>query len=223
MHLRFGPFTLDDRARQLFRGTHPLHLSPKAFDLLTLLLQRRPEAIAKADIHDALWPDTFVSDINVAVLVAEVRTALGEDARHPTFVRTVHRFGYAFSGTAVSVQPQQSPARDSVCWILWGKQRVALTNGENTLGRDPAVEVRIDAVGVSRRHAMIVVGETEAILHDLSSKNGTYVNGARLTAPVSLTDGIEFSIGPAVVCFHRLTEANSTQTMNTASRTRSRA
>jgi DNA-binding winged helix-turn-helix (wHTH) protein len=103
--IRFGRFTLDERARQLLRGTQPVHLSPKAFDLLALLVRRRPEAIAKAEIHERLWPDTFVSDINLAVLIAEIRAALGEVARHPRFVRTVHRFGYAFSGTVAEVEP----------------------------------------------------------------------------------------------------------------------
>jgi DNA-binding winged helix-turn-helix (wHTH) protein len=67
--ITFGPFTLDERARQLRRGTQPVHLSPKAFDLLALLVRRRSEAIAKAEIHKRLWPDTFVSDINLAVVV----------------------------------------------------------------------------------------------------------------------------------------------------------
>jgi DNA-binding winged helix-turn-helix (wHTH) protein len=221
MQIRFGPFTLDDRARQILRDAHPLHLSPKAFDLLTLLAQRRPDAIAKAEIHQRLWPDTFVSDINVAVLIAEIRTALNEDARHPAFVRTVHRFGYAFCGTAVTVQMPKRSAAAPACWVAWGKERAALAEGENTIGRDPAADIRIDAVGVSRRHAMVVLHDAEAILHDLASKNGTYVNGARLTSPVPLSDGAEFSVGPARVYFHRLAEVNSTQTINPASRMRS--
>jgi len=95
----FGPFTLDDAARQLCRGAEPIHLSPKAFDLLTLLVQRRPGAISKSDILDTLWRDTFVTEGNLAVLVKEIRDALGDDAQRPAYIRTVQRFGYAFAAT----------------------------------------------------------------------------------------------------------------------------
>ena len=221
--VRFGLFTLDGRARQLLRGTQPVHLSPKAFDLLALLVQRRPEAIAKAEVHERLWPDTFVADVNLAVLVAEIRTALGEDARHPRFVRTVHRFGYAFSGKADDVGPSRASVSSvATCWLAWGTERAPLIDGENLVGRDPAADVRIDAVGVSRRHAIILVAGDEATLHDLSSKNGTYVDDVRVTSPVPLTDGTEMRLGAALVCFRRLAGVTSTQTLNASRRLRHR-
>jgi len=104
----FGPFTLDDEARQLCRGAEPIHLSPKAFDLLALLIHRRPEAISKSEILDTLWRNTFVSEGNLAVLVKELRDALDDDAQRPTYIRTVQRFGYGFAAPAaepVSVVP----------------------------------------------------------------------------------------------------------------------
>ncbi|HUP40938.1 MAG TPA: FHA domain-containing protein [Vicinamibacterales bacterium] len=195
-------------------------MSPKAFDLLALLMQRRPEAVAKAEIHQHLWPDTFVSDVNVAVLITEIRNALGDDARSPSFVRTVHRFGYAFSG-AVSREQARGPAPGAAaCWVTWGNGRAGLSLGDNVLGRDPSANVRIDAVGVSRRHAMVVIDEGGAVLHDLSSKNGTYVNGVRVTAPIPLCDGAEVLLGPVAVRFHCMAAAASTQTLNTGSPTR---
>lgn len=221
MNMTFGRFTLDDRARQLLRDTEPVHLSPKAFDLLALLIHRRPDAVTKADIHQRLWPDTFVSDVNLAVLVTEIRTALGEDARRPAFVRTVHRHGYAFSA-AVSVEaaPGRTPG-GVVCWVTWANERASLSLGENVLGRDPSADARIDAVGVSRRHAMLVIDEGGAALHDLSSKNGTYVSGVRVTVPVPISDGAEMMLGPVAVRFHRMGVAASTQTLNTGARLRS--
>jgi DNA-binding response OmpR family regulator len=71
------------RTRQLLSENGPIHLSPKAFDLLALLVQQRPDAIAKGDIHRRLWPETFVSDGSLAVLVAELRGALGDNASNP--------------------------------------------------------------------------------------------------------------------------------------------
>ena len=102
MTISFGRFTLDDGARQVYRNGDPIHLLPKAFDLLALLVRRRPEAISKRELLDILWADTFVTEGNLAVLVKEIRDALGDSAGQPAFIRTVHWFGYAFSGIAVA-------------------------------------------------------------------------------------------------------------------------
>ena len=106
MQVGFGEFSLDTESRQLRRDNAERHLSPKAFELLRLLLEHRPRALSKAELHDRLWPSTFVSDATVTSLVAEVRAALGENARQGRFVRTVHRFGYAFKGTATELTPR---------------------------------------------------------------------------------------------------------------------
>src|SRR5438132_2994772 len=208
---------LDEGARQLSRGGESIHLSPKAFDLLALLVHRRPEAISKSDILDALWRDTFVSEGNLAVLVKEIRDALGDSAQHPAFIRTVQRFGYAFCGAAAGREPRAM----APCWLTWGTQRATLLMGENILGRDPAANVLIDVVGVSRRHAMIVVASGEITLHDLTSKNGTFVNGERITAPVSLMDDMEIRLGPVPIRFRLLAQGASTQTFDASRISRS--
>src|SRR5262245_3995756 len=91
---------MDVGTRQLLEADREVHLSPKAFDLLAALLGARPRALSKAELHALLWPDTFVSEANLAVLVAEIRDAIDDDARTPRFVRTVQRYGYAFHGKA---------------------------------------------------------------------------------------------------------------------------
>jgi len=216
--ITFGPFTLDDSARQLCRGGEAIHLSPKAFDLLILLAQRRPEAISKSSLLDALWQDTFVTEGNLAVLIKEIRDALGDNAQRPTFIRTVQRFGYAFSGNAVAGRnvPAAAP-----CWLTWGTQRATLVVGENVLGRDPAANVLVDVVGVSRRHAMIVVSGEEVTLRDLASKNGTFANGERVTAPLTLVDDMEIRLGPVPIRFRLLTQGASTQTFDASRISRS--
>ena len=75
-------------------------LSPKAFQLLELLLDRRPEAVAKTELLERLWPETFVSDASLHNLVAEIRAALGDAPRAARYIRTVPRYGYAFHGDA---------------------------------------------------------------------------------------------------------------------------
>jgi TolB-like protein len=98
MALLFGDCTFDSDARTLHRGGESVRLSGKAFQLLELLLAARPNPLAKEELFERLWPDTFVSEANLASLVKEIRAAIGDDARSPRYVRTAHRFGYAFSG-----------------------------------------------------------------------------------------------------------------------------
>ena len=88
MRLCFGDFTFDSLARQLFRGPELVHLSPKAFQLLQSLVEARPNAVSKHDLQALVWPNTFVSDANLAVLIGEIRSALGDDPRKPRLIRT---------------------------------------------------------------------------------------------------------------------------------------
>jgi hypothetical protein len=215
--ITFGPFTLDEGARQLSRDSQAVHLSPKAFDLLALLVQRRPQAISKSEILDTLWRDTFVSEGNLAVLIKEIRDALGDRAQQPAFIRTVQRFGYAFCGIAAARETRPM----APCWLTWGTERAALLMGENILGRDPEATVLIDMVGVSRRHAMIAVAADDVTMTDLGSKNGTFVNGERVTAPVSLTDDMEIRLGPVPIRFRHVGQSASTQTFDASRSSRS--
>ena len=96
----FGEFELDQERRQLLHSGEPVPIQPKAYDLLSLLLQRRPRVLSRAQIRDVIWPGTYVSESTLAVVVTGLRQALGDDARQPRFIRTVHRFGYAFCGEA---------------------------------------------------------------------------------------------------------------------------
>lgn len=100
MALSFGDFAFDQERRQLLRSGEPVPLETKAYELLALLISRRPNALSKAQIRAVLWPGTFVSESALARLVTQLRAACGDDAQTPRFIRTVHGFGYAFSGEA---------------------------------------------------------------------------------------------------------------------------
>jgi DNA-binding winged helix-turn-helix (wHTH) protein len=193
MKVQFAEFTLDSDARRLSRGGAEVRVSPKAFDLLRLLIERRPNVLDKSALHDAIWPRTFVVDANLTVLVAELRRALNDNAREPKFIRTVHALGYAFCGDAVdlaAVAAAMSPDA-AKCWLLWKERAFALSPGENVIGRDPGCAVWLDASGVSRRHARVHVsiGSNTLRLEDLASTNGTFLNGAPVDGIVELTDG----------------------------------
>ena len=208
MIVRFAEFTLDTDTRQVHGADGELHLSPKAYELLTILVESRPRALSKNQLYERLWPATFVSEVNLASLIAEIREALGDDARKPRFIRTAHRFGYAFCGTTGDA-PRSDDANATFCWLLTGGRRLPLRIGENILGREPEDGINLDSPTVSRRHARILISGTGAVLEDLGSKNGTFVGGEPVSAIVQLKDGDEIRTG-SVVCRFRMTSRKGT-------------
>lgn len=201
MRVRFGNCALDLDTRQLHRGADEIHLSTKAFELLKLLVGARPRVLSKAELREALWPRIFVSDANLFSLIAEIRAAIEDDARHPHFVRTVHGVGYAFSGAADFERAGQSQIT-SRFFMVSGSRRIALGEGDSILGRDPDIAVYLDSSTVSRRHARIVITGQNAFLEDLGSKNGTYLNNQRVESAVPISDGDQIRIG-SVLCTFR--------------------
>src|SRR5262245_48557009 len=143
MRLRFGDCVFDRDTRQLLRGGEPVATPPKVFQLLDALITERPNAVSKTDLHARIWPDTFVSDANLANLVADLRVAIGDDAKHPRIIRTVQRFGYAFQA---EVLPDSGAVRapESVFRLIWGEREVALREGTNVLGRDRDAVLWVD-------------------------------------------------------------------------------
>jgi len=212
MRVRFGEFQLDPDTHELRRGEETVHLPPKAFVLLELLVRSRPRALSKGEIRRRVWPDTHAGDANLNVLVGELRQALGEDAKEPRFVRTVFGFGYAFGGEAEE-EGGPSPATGAPQpRILWERRVIPLLEGENVIGRDDGVAVRIDAPGVSRRHARLLVQRDQATLEDLGSKNGTWLEDERLSVPTPLPDGAVFRLGRLALVFRSGPESGSTVT-----------
>jgi len=212
VRLQFGCFTLDGARRQLFKDDHPVHLSPKAFELLTLLLERRPAAVSKSDIHGRLWAGTFVTDVTLASVVAEMRAALNESGKRSGVIRTVRGFGYAFAGDAIADQ-DSSAEQSGTYWVADGERCVWLRTGDNVLGRDRTVEIWLDSLSVSRRHAVIQLAGHLAMLSDLGSKNGTYLNGERIKRATALHDGDEVRVGSVMVIFRNIQAPGTTQTV----------
>ena len=211
MQVTFGGYCLDLATRQLLHGKTEVRLSPKAFDLLHVLVDNRTRAVSKAELHDRLWPGTFVTDANLAVLVAELRSALHDRPDAPKFVRTVRGFGYAFCGQisgAVDV-----PASRRTCWIVWSGREIALHDGDNIIGRDPGATVRLDLPSVSRRHARIVVSSKGAVVEDLGSKNGTFLRKDRITSAARLADLDELQVGSVRLTVRILSGDVATQTV----------
>jgi DNA-binding winged helix-turn-helix (wHTH) protein len=211
MRLRFGDVEFDAERRRVRRLSVEIHLSVKAFELLKLLLERRPNAVSKSEIQRRLWGDTFVSQTNLPTLVAEIRTAIDDDAKQPHFIKTLHGFGYAFEGDVVDAAGRPL-TREAAARLIRPGGDLALFAGENVIGREGA-DVVVDSPTVSRRHARIVIGAGDATIDDLGSKNGTYVNDARVDRASALRDGDAVRIGALTFTFRATPEGASTETV----------
>jgi DNA-binding winged helix-turn-helix (wHTH) protein len=212
MRLIFGDCVFDPDTREVFRAGCLQPVSPKAFALLETLIECRPKAVSRADIHARLWAGTHVSEANLANLVLELRSALGDSARNPRIIRTVARFGYAFCAEATpdSETPKSEAAEAVVYRLIWGRREIALDPGDNLIGRDREAVVWIDDESVSRRHARIRLGDDGAIVEDMGSKNGTFAQGKKIAGPTPLRDRDTLKIGPASMVFRVLRRTGST-------------
>jgi DNA-binding winged helix-turn-helix (wHTH) protein len=212
MRFTFSDCVIDFDGREVLREGKALALPPKAFQLLAMLIQTRPKAVSKARIHEELWPDTFVSDANLANLVAQLRSVLGDNARNPRIIRTVQRFGYAFAAPVEEV-PSAVAEKRAVFKIIWGDREITLREGENILGREQDAAAWVDVHSVSRRHARILVSGDVATLEDLGSKNGTFLKGETVTVPQCLRDGDRFRIGTVEMTVRRYLGGVSTESV----------
>ena len=144
MTVRFGQFALNLDARQLLCDGREVRLAPKAFDLLAALVLDRPRILSKTLLQERLWPSTFVSEANLSHLMSEVRAALGDDPKAPTFIRTVHGIGYAFKGDAVALSRRvRSVGNRHACWLIWGRRRFRLWLGDHIIGRDASADISL--------------------------------------------------------------------------------
>lgn len=206
MRVRFGGFTLDTDRHELRRGTEPVHLTPKAFQLLEILVECRPKAMAQQELYDRLWPDTVVDKSNVHNLVYQLREALAD--REQQMIRTIYGFGFSFAAPAA-----EETAGLSSWMLLVGDRELGLVSGENIVGRERDAAIRIDDPSISRRHARIIVSAEGVAVEDLHSKNGTSMHGRRIHAVGRLTDGDMIVFGTVAAVLRAVGGAPSTQTV----------
>jgi DNA-binding winged helix-turn-helix (wHTH) protein len=212
MPYRFGRAVLDYDARQLIVDGTEMHLSPKALEMLAVLIRNRSRAVSKRELLETLWPSTFVEETNLASLAAEIRRALSDSARTPSFVRTIHRFGYRFVGDVVETEAAAAGTR---AYLVFENRKSMLLDGANVIGRAPDATIQYEVAGVSRYHARIVVSRDGATLEDLASKNGTYLGQERITS-APLADGDEIRLGTARLIFRIEPPPDPTETIITA-------
>ena len=195
----------------LERAGREVRLSRKAFALLRVLIANRARVVTKAELHAQLWPDTFVVDANLNVLVLEIRRGLDDPARDGQLLKTVHGVGYRF---AAPVEPADADSMTTAarCWLVADDKRYSIPGDDVSIGRDPECDVWLDAPGVSRRHARIRIGANgDATLEDSDSTNGTYIGKSRITGPTRLREGDEVHFGSLALTFRTRAAAKETE------------
>jgi DNA-binding winged helix-turn-helix (wHTH) protein len=113
--LRFGSYHLEGPSGPLWHHTEMVALPPKALAVLWQLALQAGQVVSKATLLDTVWAETAVSDGSLTTCLSLLRQALGEDARQPRYIATVHRFGYRFvapvthEGPPTSLEPPPAP------------------------------------------------------------------------------------------------------------------
>src|SRR5437867_3748053 len=108
--LVFGPFRLDLRDERLWRGPEATPLSPKTFAVLCCLVSQSGQLVTKDMLLEAVWPETVVSESILTVAIRTLRRVLGDQARTPRFIETVHGRGYRFIAPVSATMPPERPA-----------------------------------------------------------------------------------------------------------------
>ena len=203
MVVTFGECRLDLDRRELCYAGRPIHLTPKAFELLRVLVESRGRALSKSELFSLIWPGVFVSDDSLGRLVAEVRSAIADSAKNPTWVRTIHGYGYSFAAPDASAESGVLNAR----YVLQcGSRQFPLPYGTYVIGRDLQSAIHMHSPSVSRRHACITVTSGGVSIQDLGSKNGTFVGDVKVNGGASpLRDGDRVRVGDFVLVLTSLT------------------
>ncbi len=135
----FGHFRLEETERRLLADGAPVHLTPKAFDVLCVLVRQGGRLVSKQLLMERVWPDTFVGDATLTRCVADLRKALGEAARDHRYIDTVAKQGYRFIAPVREIRPdpptpivreKSSRAQLVVEHEVLGEDRTAALHGQ---------------------------------------------------------------------------------------------
>jgi DNA-binding winged helix-turn-helix (wHTH) protein/TolB-like protein/tetratricopeptide (TPR) repeat protein len=178
----FSDFRLDTRERTLSRAGTPVSLAPKVFDTLVTLVERSGSLVTKDELMDELWPDSHVGDDALARNISDLRRALGDTARKPTFVETVPKSGYRFVGSvrAISSSPSESSLRATrqgngraLLAVVAVVAVVAALVGYANWPATPPPEIRslavlpFEVIGVTAEGEYLGIGMADALITNL--------------------------------------------------------
>jgi len=167
----FGNFVLDARSRILLKVGGTVHLTPKAFDILLVLVQHGGQVVDKEQLLKDVWPDTFVEEGSLSRNIHELRKALGDDSSEPRYIETIPKRGYRFL----------APLK--VCVLNAGQFEGSEAPAE-AKARPSAAPLAPAADTVGRKKKTIVVGTAlAALLLAVSVGTFVYLKRHRLSPP----------------------------------------
>lgn len=209
-----GDWKVEPTLGRISRNGRYVRLRPRAMDVLVTLALAAGELVSKRNLIDAVWRTEFVSDHALTQVIAEIRAALGDDARKPEFIQNIPRRGYRLVADVNLVSKAGELANKALLPFRLQGDDVdhPLVQGQNVIGRATDADIYINRTEVSRCHAKVVVQGSTASIEDLGSKNGTYLNGRILEEPTTLSNGDEIWIGRRVARLRFLIEGEPTQT-----------
>lgn len=106
--LQFGQFKLNETQRLLLYRDRPVEIKAKDFDVLLVLLKNQPRLVTKQELMAAVWPNAFVDEANLGVHVAQLRKILRQEGTVDTYIQTVHKHGYRFTGQVTLLEERDS-------------------------------------------------------------------------------------------------------------------
>ncbi|HEX6810303.1 MAG TPA: AAA family ATPase [Planctomycetota bacterium] len=159
--LAFGPFRLDLDNQCVRKDGREIGLTPKAFAVLRLLVERRGRLVPKRELLDFVWPGTVVVDAVLKVVVLEIRKALGETGREPGFIETLHRRGYRLRDepAAAGPAPAGSASADTSSPAAVEPPPPSLVGRHRELSE---LKRRLEQALAGRRQLVFVLGEAGA-------------------------------------------------------------
>lgn len=161
--IAFGAFKLDLANECLWKGARAISLRPKAFAVLKLLVEHPGLLVTKQQVLDTVWPGIFVGDAALKDNIRQLREALHDDARSPTYIETSHRRGYRFIG---KISPDLPPKQDvsSTLVVPHAPPRVIIAPADKNrvLGRDAELALLrqwLEGALAGERQVVFITGE----------------------------------------------------------------
>src|SRR5882724_5545743 len=167
--LNFGRYRLEPRVG-LMCGEREVHLTPKALALLSFMADRAGEVVTKEELFGAVWPEVTVGDAALVTCIQELRKALGDDARRPRYIETLHRRGYRFIGKLAAATLPAGTGGLPPALALPDRPSIAVLPFDN-MSDDPDQEYFADGIsedlitGLSRIHWLFVIARNSTFVY----------------------------------------------------------
>ncbi|HEX7297315.1 MAG TPA: winged helix-turn-helix domain-containing protein, partial [Pyrinomonadaceae bacterium] len=139
----FGPFRLDPGERLLLRADKPIPLTPKAFDLLLVLVKEAGHLLEKEALMKAVWPDSFVEENNLADNISRLRKALNDGENGQRFIETVPKRGYRFVARVKQTNGNAEASTEPTISAEFQPASIETTRSPSVLRKYPSVVIAV--------------------------------------------------------------------------------